>query len=296
MDAKVHLVRPVHHRDAGEMIGLAHPALRLTRAVESVGLGADLGVAARHRRYSFLESYPEPVRDFHPSASADVAQVDSQRRLAHSAKLPLVASAGLELVAQAVVVAKVVGHPAKVLQVVALRPEAQLGAAMARQAEVIPGEGPQASSPLGQRELQQAELLVSEPRARAQRQKVEQPELLRQAQLERTPAAALVLEQQRAALAQPGPPVSGPLPQAAAQQVWMEQETRALARPVWPGAIEPLSPLLLSPPCQPPPSLRPQPLHPRRRGGACGPSRPRPPESSWSASSFLLRRTRATGR
>ena len=76
MDAKVHLVHPVHYRDAEEMFGLVRPVHRQTTAVESVGLGADLGVAARHRRYSFLESYPEPVRDFHPSASADVAQVD----------------------------------------------------------------------------------------------------------------------------------------------------------------------------------------------------------------------------
>jgi hypothetical protein len=66
MDAKVHLARPVHHRDAEEMIGLVRPDLRLTTAVESVGLGADLDAAVRHRRRDFRESSPAQGRDFRP--------------------------------------------------------------------------------------------------------------------------------------------------------------------------------------------------------------------------------------
>lgn len=72
---------------------------------------------------------------------------------------------------------------------------------------------------------------------------------------------------------------------------------RALARlELMPGAVEPLWPLLPSRPCPPSLSLRRPLLHPRRPEGACEPSRLHPPESSWSASSFLEHRTRAIGR
>jgi hypothetical protein len=141
MDAKVHPARP-DHRDAEEMIGLVLPALRRTTAVESVDRVAGLDVAVRHHRRNFRELFPEPVRDSHPSALAAVEKVYSQERPGHSAKLLPVALADRELVAQAVVVAKVVGRLERVLRVVAILSEAHLAAAMAHRAGVIPDAEP----------------------------------------------------------------------------------------------------------------------------------------------------------
>jgi hypothetical protein len=75
-----------------------------------------------------------------------------------------------------------------------------------------------------------------------------------------------------------------------------QPEPQAPGRLALPDASEPLSPLL--PSLAYPPQLSPRRplLRPRRREGACEPSRPRPRGSSWSASSFLERRTRAAGR
>jgi len=63
-----------------------------------------------------------------------------------------------------------------------------------------------------------------------------------------------------------------------------------------PDASGPPSQPLPSRLCPPWLSLRRPLLHPQRREGACEPSRRRQPESSWSASFFLVRRTRARGR
>jgi hypothetical protein len=110
MDAKVHPARPVHHRDAEEMIGLVRPALRLMTAVESADLVADLDAAVRHRRHDFRESSPAQGRDFHPWASADAEpggfQVRPEMQL-------LAASAGREQVAPVVAIAEVEHHLAK---------------------------------------------------------------------------------------------------------------------------------------------------------------------------------------
>jgi hypothetical protein len=112
-------------------------------------------------------------------------------------------------------------------------------------------------------------------------------------------SAGQLPESQELAREQQVQPASAQLPPAAELQVQPRQAQQALrapARLALPGAVEPLWPPLLSHPCPPWPSLQRPPLHPLRPEGACEPSRLHPSESSWSASSFLLRRTRATGR
>jgi hypothetical protein len=135
--------------------------------------------------------------------------------------------------------------------------------------------------------------------AQEQQQKVE-PQAQQPAQPEQQPVVAVrPLEQQSSAWAQQVQPASPQLPPAAElpqQELAQPPVVRALARRVQsPGAVEPLWPLRLSLLCPLELSLQPRLLHPRRPEGACEPSRLRPSESSSSASSFLLRRTRATG-
>jgi hypothetical protein len=166
MDAKVHPARPVHHPDAEEMNGLVRPHLRLTAAVESAGLAADLDVAVRH---NFLESFPEPVRDFHPSASADV-EAESAARPARTGMPPRVASVDPELAAP-VVLAELSAHPGLhsnqgQFHRVAQRPEAaHLEDATALRVAVLPDAEPQEMSWLlaqsALQALQPPELLVS---------------------------------------------------------------------------------------------------------------------------------------
>lgn len=91
------------------MIGLVHPALRLTTEVESVGLGAVPDAAVRHRRRSFRESSQERGRGFRRSASAGGEQVGSP---ASRAMRRPAASADPEQAAPVVAVAKVEGRPA----------------------------------------------------------------------------------------------------------------------------------------------------------------------------------------
>ena len=119
--------------------------------------------------------------------------------------------------------------------------------------------------------------------------------LKRQAQLGLASASPQEAEPQPAPLEQPAwvrwpqeaeSPALQALQQARLAQVLLEP----------PGAC---APLWLRPPshlCPPWPSLRRPLLHPQRREGACGPSRQHRPESSSSAFSFLVRRTRAAGR
>ena len=135
MDAKVHLVHPVHYRDAEEMFGLVRPVHRQTTAVESVGLGADLVVAVRRHCHNFRESSPVQVRDFHPWASADAEPVGYPE---HLATQRLAASADPEQVARAV--GEVVDHPAQVRLVAALLEAARLAVAKVRQAVVMAAE------------------------------------------------------------------------------------------------------------------------------------------------------------
>lgn len=135
MDAKVHLARPGHHRDAEEMFGLVRPVHRQTTAVESVGLGEDLAVAVHRHRHNFRGSSPVQVRDFHPWASADAEPVGYPGRLATQR---LAASADPEQVARAV--EEVVGHPAQVRLVAALPEAARLAVAEVRQAVVMAAE------------------------------------------------------------------------------------------------------------------------------------------------------------
>jgi hypothetical protein len=113
MDAKVHPARPVHHRDAEEMIGLVRPDLRLTTAVESVGLVADLDAAVRHRRHDFRESSPAQARDFHPWALEDGEPAGLNPPL-QEMRQP-VSSVGPEPVVPIVADAKVVDRSAKVV-------------------------------------------------------------------------------------------------------------------------------------------------------------------------------------
>jgi hypothetical protein len=92
-------------------------------------------------------------------------------------------------------------------------------------------------------------------------------------------------------------------PQVAARQAQQQLKPGRQALPSAPArlaqqpdASEPPWPQLPSLAC--PPQLSPQRplLHPQRREGACEPSQPRPLGSSWSAFSFLVRRTRAISR
>ena len=132
MDAKVH---PARRRDAEEMIGLVHLARRLTTAVESAGLVADLDVAVRRHRHNFRELFLVRVRDFHPWASADVEPVGSRGRQTFLTMQRPAASADPEQVAP--VVAEVVNHPAQVPRG-AVHPEvARHAVAKVRQAVVM---------------------------------------------------------------------------------------------------------------------------------------------------------------
>jgi hypothetical protein len=137
MDAKVHPARPVHHRDAEEMIGLARRAPRHQIGDEWVAQVADhLGAVGRH---NFREPCLELGRDFHPSALADapVAEpVDFPERQERSTKLPLVASVGREQVALIVPVAKVVGRRAQIHQVAEKQKAAHPVGATARRVAV----------------------------------------------------------------------------------------------------------------------------------------------------------------
>jgi len=117
---------------------------------------------------------------------------------------------------------------------------------------------------------------------------------------ERQPPVAsppeLAPERQPAARLQPARlerPVSELPQRVAAAPV---QQRAHSAREPQPDASVPPSPLHPSRLCPPWLSLRRPLLHPQRREGACEPSRRRQPESSWSASFFLVRRTRARGR
>jgi len=66
MDAKVHPARQVHCRDAEERFALVHLDLRRTKAVESVGLVADLDVAVLRHRHNYRELFLVRARDCHP--------------------------------------------------------------------------------------------------------------------------------------------------------------------------------------------------------------------------------------
>jgi hypothetical protein len=94
------------------MIGLVRRDRLLQRAVESADQDEDHHPDAVARR-NFRERFPALGRGFLPSALADAAQAALQARPKHSAKLPLVASADREQVAQVVAIAKVVDHPAQ---------------------------------------------------------------------------------------------------------------------------------------------------------------------------------------
>jgi len=140
MDAKVHLVRPVHHRDVEEMIGLGHLALRRPRAVGSVGRGADLDAAVRrHRHRSFRASCRERVRDFRPLALAD-EELAGFRVLPACRESPQpAASAGREQVVPVAAVEKVVVRPDQARRIAALQMAERIAGAMERQAVVTPG-------------------------------------------------------------------------------------------------------------------------------------------------------------
>jgi hypothetical protein len=221
-----------------------------------------------------------------------------------------------------VAVAKAVGrrdqhwnreHRAAVHPVVVRQKEAHFVAAMACRAEEQPGaerreqwcpnsflpdlSEPQLSRP-AQEQLGAQQSARSSAQAQVWQRKVE-PWAQRQAQPEQQPmVAARPLEQQLSARAQQVQPASAQLPLAAELQPQVSaQMPVARARRVQPpDAVEPLWPPHLSLLCPPELSLQLRLLHPRRPEGACEPSRLRPSESSSSASSFLLRRTRATGR
>jgi hypothetical protein len=193
-------------------------------------------------------------------------------------------------VAQAVAVAKVAYYSAQVLRFVAYSKEAQLAALTVLRAAAMPDVVPEVSSQpeLSAQQVSELERLVAQ-RAREWQPRAELREV-RPVPQEQAPAQQPAVPPQRVR------PVSERRPgRVAVQPEWLPG-SQALARPVQPGAVEPLWPLPLSLPCPPWPSLQWLLLHPRRREGACEPSRPRPPESSSSVSSFLLRRTRATGR
>jgi hypothetical protein len=238
-------------------------------------------------------------------ADAPVAEpVDFPERQERSTKLPLVASVGREQVALIVPVAKVVGRRAQIHQVAEKQKAAHPVGATARrvavqelgakeQERVFPKRlvsqvlrqvqpGGQAAEPPAQRapdwqrkaELRARQLVQA---ARLERASEQQPE----ARSQRAPR-----EQQASEL----PPLAVALP--VLQQA---RSARAQQEPQ-PDASVPPSPLHLSRLCPPWLSLRRPLLHPQRREGACEPSRRRQPESSWSGSFFLVRRTRARGR
>jgi hypothetical protein len=139
MDAKVRLVLPVHRRDAEEMIGLAHPRLRLMAEVVSAGRVADLDVAARH---NFQELFRERGRDSRPSAWVDAGLVGLWAHRQFQEMPPRVASADREQVAPVVAVAKVVARPDRARSDAELLKAVRLAAAMVRQAAVSLDEEP----------------------------------------------------------------------------------------------------------------------------------------------------------
>jgi hypothetical protein len=283
------------------------PVRRHHRQEAAVALAdqvADLVVAVRR---NFRESSRAPDHDSRRSASA-AEEVYSVEILVHLT-LPLVAdqSAGRAQGVRIVRVAEVVGRPGpgggQGIQVAAHPNVARPVAAMARRIAAREDAEPR-------------ELACLEPppeqESLAQRQRELQRELVQQASPQQAQEwlrkagplvpRLLVQEQvselqpeERAQLEQPVR-LASERPPRAAELREQPPVLRALARLEQPGAVEPLWPLHLSHPC--PPWLSPRrPLpHPRRPEGACEPSRQHPPESSWSASSFLVRRTRATGR
>jgi hypothetical protein len=158
MDEKVHPARPVHHRDAEEMICLVRPDLHL----KAVDASADqVAVPDAVGRRNFRELSPAPVRDFHPSASVGAEPVEFQERSKHSATPPLVADQSAVRVpaGRTVPAAKVVSYPDQAHFVVAHRKGAQLVAVMAHRvaalADAVPREQSCPNSPesLAQREL-----------------------------------------------------------------------------------------------------------------------------------------------
>ncbi len=306
MDATVHRGRLVHHRDAAGKFDLVRRDLRHQRAGELADQGADHLVVAVRR--NFLASCLELDRDFHPWALVDVVPDGFLVRQAHSAKLRLAASADREQVAPVVAVAMVVDRLELAHQFAERLRAARLADATALQVEVRESDAKleeraflkRRESPAPQA-AQQAEVLVAQQPAaqvlplQVQMEKVEplalQPK--RRVQLGLASEQRLEAQQQPAQQAQrvserrPLVAVPPVLQQARSARALLVQQLDASAPPL------PLLPLRLCPPWL---SLRRPLLHPQRREGACEPSRQHRPESSWSASSFLLHRTRATGR
>ena len=140
MDETALLGHPVH-RDAVEMIGLVRRVHRQTEAVESADPVGGLVVAVRQ---NLQGPCPAQVHGFHPSALVGVETVDLKERSVRSTMPLRVASAGREPVAPAVVVAKIVGHPETVFQVVAIWSKAQFADARAPRIEATASVEPEA--------------------------------------------------------------------------------------------------------------------------------------------------------
>jgi len=202
-----------------------------------------------------------------------------------------------------VLVEKVVVHPdRRVLQGAGHQKEVRLAGATARRVAVPADAEPQALAclepPMGPESLAQPELLPERERQASLQQEQEQMAEMQAPRLVQAEQVSEPLPEEQGQLEQPAQLASASAQQPPAEEL-QEQPLvlRALARlELLPGAGEPLWPLLPSHPCPPWLWLRRQLLHPRRPEGACEPSRLRPPEWSWSASSFLEHRTRATGR
>jgi hypothetical protein len=186
------------------------------------------------------------------------------------------------------------------------KPEVHSSRAQARLAVAAQPALPRESLP--EQEVAWPRARVSQPKAESleplsePQQVQQQPELAVQRwEQEAEPQRARAAEaQQQRELAQPEQPASAQLPLAAVLPEQPQEEQPALVpwqqvQPL-PAACEPLVPLRPSLPCPLELSLQPRLLRPRRLEGACEPSRLHPLESSWSASSFLERRTRAKGR
>jgi hypothetical protein len=305
MGAKDHPALPVH-RNAEGMFDLVRRGLRREKAVASAVRDADLDAAVRR---NFREQSPAPVHDCHPSASAGVkAELVVLRANLGMPPLVVDQSAGQARGVQAVAVAKVVGHRDQVLRAEGRQIGANLAAEEARQVAAL-DEGPPPQVPLEvsvQQVLPQATLrerqaagpltpelpLEAEPQGRP-------PRVLQESGLE----LPVPRPGQQALVAAELPAWAQSLPAAVPSELPLEprpveQQRPALVRwrRVQRAAFEPLGPLRPSHPFPPELSLQLRLLRPRRPEGACEPSRLHPSESSWSASSFLLRRTRATGR
>ena len=291
------------------MIGLVRRDRLLQRAVESADQDEDHHPDAVARR-NFRERFPALGRGFLPSALADAAQAALQARPKHSAKLPLVASADREQVAQVVAIAKVVDHPAQAHWSAEHPKGARHAGAMGHQIEVRQAGGkaraqsfPQWQPELPEQWAQQPEAQVAERSvvqvlALVQVEKAEPPQESPpklQAQLGLVPARQPEARSQRAQLERPAserpPPVAAPQESPRAHSAVAQQEPEQQ-----PDASGPLWQRFPSRLCPPWLALRRRLLHPQRREDVCEPSRQHRPESSSSASSFLVRRTRARGR